>query len=74
MLGETDDPGPYIHHMFFLDYIEPSSTKPVPEFAHWYMLRAIDATIASTSKEVFAYTKLPGIVFWSGIDPERPKG
>ena len=74
LLGESDDPGPYAHHMFFLDYIMPSSTMSVPEFTHWYMLRGIDATIAYTSKDVYAYTKLPGIVFWSGIHPDRPKG
>lgn len=74
LLGESDDPGPYAHHMFFLDFITPSSTKPIPEFTHWYMLRGIDATIAYSSKEVYAYTKLPGIVFWSGIYPNRPKG
>lgn len=74
LLRESDDPGLYAHHMFFLDYIMPSSTMSVPEFTHWYMLRGIDATIAYTSKEVYAYTKLPGIVFWSGIHPDRPKG
>ena len=74
LLGESEDPGPYAHHMFFLDYIKPSSTMRVPAFTHWYMLRGIDATIASSSKEVAAYTKLPGIIFWSGIYPDRPKG
>jgi hypothetical protein len=27
LLGESGDPGPYIHHMFFLDYLMPSSTS-----------------------------------------------
>lgn len=74
LLGESNDPGPYAHHMLFLDYISPSTTATIPEFTHWYMLRSIDATVAYASKEVYAYTKLPGIVFWSGIYPDQPKG
>jgi hypothetical protein len=74
LLGANNDPGLYTHHMFFLDFIESSSTLSVPKFTHWYMLRGVDATIAYASKEVYAYTKFPGIVFWSGIKPAQPKG
>src|SRR6266496_2074140 len=61
LLGESDDPGLYAHQLLFLDFVAASSTVFVPEYLHWYMLRSIDATIACTSKDVFVYTKLPGL-------------
>ncbi|GHO58161.1 hypothetical protein KSB_66360 [Ktedonobacter robiniae] len=37
-------------------------------------MRGVAAAIASSGTEVFAYTKLPGMVFWSGIQPRKPRG
>lgn len=46
----------------------------VPDKFHSYTLTAVDSTLASTDEEVWAYTKLPGIAFWSGVHPPHVPG
>lgn len=74
LLNEDADPGPYDHHIFFLDFIANAYDIELPDKIHWYLLRGIDSTIVFSSKDVFAYTKLPGVIFWSGIQPSKPEG
>lgn len=74
LLDEGADPEPYDHYIFFLDFISNAYNIEVPDKICWYLLRGIDSTIVSSSKEAFAYTKLPGLIFWSGIQPPKPEG
>lgn len=73
LLGQREYPGPYEHHVFFLDFIAESSGN-MPAKLEEYLLRAVDTTLPSSSTKVFAYTKLPGIIFWSAIHPPKPAG
>lgn len=74
LLGKSADPGPYEHHMLLLDFIANAQNIDLPDGIHWYLLRGIDSTIVSSSKKVFAYTKLPGLIFWTAIQPPKPEG
>jgi len=72
LLQETLDPGPYEHHMFFLDFME--SGPNIPDKFQWYTLRGTDATLVSNEKIVFAYTHFPWIFFVSTIFPMHLSG
>lgn len=74
LLGNSLSPGPYSHHLLFLDFVADIEGGDLPEGFHWYILRGIDATIPASSKEVYVYGKLPGMVFFSGVHPARPSG
>jgi len=74
LLRECAEPGPYDHHMFFLDFIERATGVDLPEKMNRYLLTTVDSTIASSARQAFAYTKLPGFIFWSGIRPPKPEG
>lgn len=68
------EPGGYEHHILFLDMIKGVEGFNVPEKFDYYILRGIDSTIAFSRSTVFAYTKLPGIIFWTGIHPQKLDG
>jgi hypothetical protein len=74
LLEINDNPGTYENHLFFLDYISNINNLHLPDMFQWYLLRGFDSTIAFSEKEVFAYTKLPGFIFCSGISPPKLKG
>jgi hypothetical protein len=65
--GESQDLGPYEHHLFFFDYVKGGNN--LPHGFQWYTLRASDATLVSNEKRVFAYSKLPWMTFVSSIHP-----
>jgi len=67
LLGKSTDPGPYEHHMIFLDYIEKG--EGVPDGFQWYSLRAVDATLVGNNERVLAYSKFPWMIFASSIHP-----
>ena len=75
LLGNSADPGSYEHHVFFCDFIlnEPTGVT-LSDMFESYLLRSVDTTLASGSTKVFAFTKLPGIIFWSCICPTKPAG
>jgi hypothetical protein len=73
MLHDHASPGLYEHHLLFLDVVE-SATVEVPDGLHAYMLRGVDGTIVSGGQVVYAFTKLPGMVFWTGIEPPTIDG
>jgi hypothetical protein len=73
LLQRTIDPGPFTHHLLFLDYLA-DATVPVPEGIHRYLLRSVDATIVCSSLSLFVYTKLPGMIFWTGVCPAAVPG
>lgn len=74
MLDKREDAGPYAHHLFFLDVLSPSTTAEVLDKMHWYSLGGIDSTMAYSDTHINAYTKLPAMIFWSGILPAQPVG
>ena len=74
LLGHSKDSGPYEHHLFFLDYVADARGTDLPDKINWYLLRSVDATIASGSQSVFIYFLLPGLVFWSCVRPLEQEG
>ena len=74
LLGQSTDAEPYAHHLLFLDIVADAQGLDVPQGFHWYLLRGVDATVVSSSQNVFVYTKLPGLIFWSGVKPAKPEG
>ena len=73
--GKSTEAGPYEHHIVFLSLLagsQPAAELPVNLEA--YLLRAVDTTLASNTKKVFACTKLPGIAFCSAIHPSQLEG
>lgn len=73
LVGKTDEPGPYEHHIFFLDVIT-AARGPIPKGAHAYLLRSVDSTIAAGRSVVGVYTKLPRILFWASVRPPHAEG
>lgn len=72
---ECTNRGGYTHHMFFLDTIQSvSSGMEVLDHTNWYLLRTVDGTTAYSSEVVFVYSKLPGVIIVSHIQPENMKG
>jgi hypothetical protein len=74
LLGEVSEPGPSKHHLFFLEAVAESRGVALPDMMDSYALRSVDQFIAASSDEAYAYTKLPGLIFWSGIQPPSPEG
>ena len=74
LLGQSKDLGPYEHHLLLLSFVTNKQGLGLPDRFNSYLLRAIDAEIAYTSKEVFIYTKLPGLIFWSFVEPAHTEG
>jgi len=74
LLVHSKTPGPYEHHLLLLDYVVDTHGIDLPNGANWYFLRGVDTTIASSSKSVFVYSLLPGLVFWSCIHPPKQEG
>lgn len=72
LLNEISDPGPYEHHMFFLDYVEKGPN--MPNGFQWYTLRATDSTLVNSEEIVFTYTHFPWMFFMSTIFPTHQEG
>ncbi|MFX0139278.1 MAG: hypothetical protein ACFFDN_36895, partial [Candidatus Hodarchaeota archaeon] len=72
LLQESSDPGPYEHHMLFLDYVEKGPN--MPNGFQWYTLRATDATLVSNAEILYSYTHFPWIFFISTIFPTHLSG
>jgi len=72
LLGTIDRVDPYENHMLFLDYVKDGG-EISPNF-QWYTLRAVDATLAGNDKRLFAYTKLPWMIFATSIWPTSLDG
>jgi hypothetical protein len=79
LLERAKDPGPCDHHVIFWD---PQTMRisgdegKLPDKFFWYVMRHIDSTTVFSEKTnvIYAYSKLPHMFFWSGIDPVRPEG
>ena len=59
--------------------VDPETFRSFPsaemvEKFYWFVLRAVDSTIALTNKHLYAYTLFPGLIFWSGVQPPQPDG
>jgi hypothetical protein len=74
LLGRTSQPQPYEHHLLFLDFVVKAQGIQVPDGFHWYILRSVDATLPASDTELAVYTKLPGMVFFSSVYPEKLVG
>jgi len=74
LLDKISSPEPYTHHLLFMDFVENVEGSSLPDGFHWYTLRSIDTTIPATSKAVYGYVKLPAMVFFTGIYPNRLSG
>ena len=74
LLKQRKDLGPYEHHLLFLDAVRNDKGLGLPDRFNSYLLRTIGAEIASTPTEVFVYTKLPGLIFWSFVEPAHIEG
>jgi len=74
LLGKSPVEELYEHHILFLGFVVDSTDIKLPEGFHWYILRSIDATLPANSSEVAVYTKLPCIVFFSGVQPSKLTG
>ncbi|MBN2102093.1 MAG: hypothetical protein JW716_04450 [Candidatus Aenigmarchaeota archaeon] len=59
----------YEHRIYFLDYIE-NGPRSLPKKINDYIMRSVDATIASNSERIFIYSKFPGIIIISLIQPQ----
>lgn len=65
LIGEETATGDHEHHIFFLDTVDAGDLPGI----NVYFLRAVDATPATAEGRYRVYVKLPGIIFWSCIDP-----
>lgn len=74
LLEQRKDLGPYEHHLLFWSAVRNDQGLGPPDRFNMYLLRAIDAEIVNTSTEVFVYTKLPGLIFWSFVKPAHTQG
>lgn len=74
LCGETKTPGHYEHHMFFHGEISGTEGANRPPNINEYISLTVDHAIAYSSESIFAYTKLPGIAFWSTIYPIEATG
>jgi len=74
LLGQSEDLGPYEHHLQFLSVVTNNQGLDLPDMFNMYLLRSIDHEIANTSREVFIYTKLPGLILWSFVKPSHTEG
>ena len=74
LLDKVSSPEPYTHHLLFMDFVENVEGGSLPDGFHWYTLRSIDTIIPASSKEVYGYVKLPAMVFFTGIYPNRLSG
>lgn len=72
--GEIASPGRGKHHCFILDHVNNSGDPDRAEKLDWYNLRAVDLAVALEQSSTAVYLKLPGLVFWSCIDPASPAG
>ncbi len=71
LLDEVSSPGPYVHHLLFMGFVENVEGISLPSGFHWYTLRSVDTTIPASSREVYGYVKLPAMVFFTGIYPHQ---
>jgi hypothetical protein len=67
--GDTKDPGPYEHHVLFLNDIRSATLLDIPSKFNSYVRRGVDISLPSGEWEIYSYVKLPGIVFWTSIHP-----
>lgn len=75
LLGESSDYGPYAHHIFFFDILEPDGIKgTVPDYSNFYFLRVVDGTLSFGEDDVYSYVKLPGLMIISHIYPNKMQG
>lgn len=77
LLDQRNDAGPYEHNLFFVTFnsgLENAAHADLPENWYWYMLRGVDGTLPASAGQVWVYTKLPGMIFWSGVNPPATKG
>lgn len=76
LLNESSNPGPYDHHMLFVNHIKiTDEAKPaLPDNFLNYLRRSFDATPVVGPVSVSIYTKLPGIIFFSSIRPNKVSG
>jgi len=74
LLDKTKERKPYENHIFFLENLDRKSTE-LPDKFLWYTLRSIDGIIATPAKdEIFTFTKIPGILLVSSINPTEFRG
>lgn len=76
LLGESLKIQPYRHHMFFFSFVRPDSSgiDLISENYHSYTLRSLDGAIYSFDTLGVVYVLLPGIVFWSPLNPHDDSG
>jgi hypothetical protein len=74
LLGEEGIEDSSQHHILFLDIIDAETTLQLPDRFNAYLMRSVDHAIAASPTQAFAYIKLPGIIFCSGIMPPAPQG
>jgi hypothetical protein len=72
LLGNSKTPGPYEHHVFFFEQI--AEAQNIPTDFKWYTLRAVDSTVIGNKEKALVYSKLPGIMFISTIQPAVLEG
>lgn len=68
LLGENKAVKPYEHHVFFL-----TTTKnlEIPEKFHAYCLGGFDYSYVATKHRVYMYFLIPGMLFFSSIQPTK---
>jgi hypothetical protein len=75
LLGEANNPGPYEHHIFFLDRATRICAPQVPALTDWYLARFIDFTAAYTDAgNLYVYSKLARIILCAFIRPPFAEG
>ncbi|MGN5650767.1 hypothetical protein [Bacillus sp. Brlt_9] len=74
--NESKDTGLYTHHIYFFDENEIQNKKQyLPERPNMYLLRSIDCQVITNNvNNLSIYSKLPGILIWSQLYPEKIEG
>jgi hypothetical protein len=74
LLGEKNSCAPYEHHVFLWGPVEKVVGMDLPPKWHAYTLRGFDMSYVVFRNEVLIYSHIPGISFFSTVNPPRLTG
>jgi hypothetical protein len=74
LLGEQPAVNPYEHHLFFATEVKEIHGAELPGKFHSYCLRAFDYSYLVYNHRIYICCVIPGLVFFSSVQPPKLKG
>jgi hypothetical protein len=71
LLGERDDTEPYEQHVFLWSPVTAARNMEIPQKFHSYTMRAFDMSHIVCDHFFYMFAHLPGMSFYSAIQPTR---